>query len=86
MYTDKSMPEMEKLFSTRESSGLSEEEAGRRKEKYGENCLKNQKKKSVAAFKAQSPGEERGKGKGDRKPSVGSGRRGFFGGGATGAG
>lgn len=50
MYTDKSMPEMEKLLATRESSGLSEEEAGRRREKYGENCLKNQKKKSVAAL------------------------------------
>ena len=50
MYTDKSMPEMEKLLDTDISSGLSEEEAGRRKEKYGENYLRNHKKKSVAAL------------------------------------
>ena len=50
MYTDKSMPEMEKLLDTSIQNGLLEEEAGRRKEKYGENYLKNQKKKSVAAL------------------------------------
>ena len=50
MYIDKSMPELEKLLGTRESTGLSEEEADRRREKYGENCLKDHKKKSMAAL------------------------------------
>ncbi len=50
MYTDKSMAETEKLLGTSVAEGLSEAEADRRRKEYGENCLKDRKKKGVAAL------------------------------------
>lgn len=50
MYIDKNTAEMEKLLGTSAVNGLAEAEADRRREKYGENCLKDQKKKSIFAL------------------------------------
>lgn len=48
MYTAKSASETEKLLDTAISCGLSGSEAEKRKQRYGENRLKNQKKKNMA--------------------------------------
>lgn len=50
MYIDKSVAEMEKLLGTSVEKGLKEAEADRRREQYGENRLKDKKKKSIAAL------------------------------------
>ena len=50
MYMAKSASETEKLLETSISQGLSSAEAEKRKQKYGENRLKNQKQKSVAGL------------------------------------
>lgn len=50
MYIDKSTAEVEQLFGTSMEQGLTEAEAGRRKDQYGENRLKDRKKKSAAAL------------------------------------
>lgn len=50
MYIDKNVNEVEKLLGTSLEKGLTETEAKRRIEKYGENCLKDKKKKSTAAL------------------------------------
>lgn len=50
MYIDKSMAEVEKLLGTSIELGLTQAEAEKRKEQYGENRLKDKKKKSVAVL------------------------------------
>lgn len=50
MYTDKSVAEIEKLLGTSSTDGLTQKEAERRRNQYGENRLKDRKKKSVAAL------------------------------------
>lgn len=50
MYIDKNTAEMEKLLGTSAATGLTEAEAVKRREQHGENCLKDQKKKSTAAL------------------------------------
>lgn len=50
MYTDKSITEIEKLLGTSEKNGLTESEAEKRRNQYGENRLKDQKKKGIAAL------------------------------------
>ncbi|MGN0376994.1 MAG: cation-translocating P-type ATPase [Suilimivivens sp.] len=50
MYTDKGATEMEILLGTSIENGLSGEEAEKRRKQYGENRLKDRKKKSVAAL------------------------------------
>lgn len=50
MYTDKTVNEVEKLLGTSIKEGLTEEEAGRRIRQYGENHLKDKRKKSMAAL------------------------------------
>lgn len=48
MYTAKSVPETERLLETTVKEGLSGKEAEKRRQKYGENRLKNQRKKGTA--------------------------------------
>lgn len=50
MYIDKNVDEVEKLLGTSIEEGLTEEEAKRRIQQYGENRLKDKKKKSTAAL------------------------------------
>ena len=50
MYTDKSVAEVEALLRTSASTGLTETEAEKRRAEYGENRLKDRKKKSVAVL------------------------------------
>ncbi len=50
MYIDKNVDEVEKLLGTSIEEGLTEEEAKRRIQQYGENRLKAKKNRSTAAL------------------------------------